>query len=109
MIRSASVQEASQARSLRTGTMIDVRTPDEYGTGHIDGALSLPLHIVPLRVSELNRSETYYLVCESGARSGQACTYLSQLGFDVRSVSGGMSAWRNAGLPVKLGAQLLTR
>lgn len=103
MIRTASVQEASQARGLRTAVLLDVRNADEYAAGHIDGALFLPLHLVPLRVSELDRTETYYVVCESGARSGQACAYLAQQGYDVRSVNGGMSAWRSAGLPVDFG------
>jgi rhodanese-related sulfurtransferase len=65
----------------------------------------MPLHLVPLRASELDRSETYYVVCESGGRSGQACAYLAQQGFDVRSVQGGMSAWRGAGLAVETGLE----
>jgi len=43
------------------------------------------------------------VVCESGARSAQACAYLGQQGYDVRSVQGGMTAWRSAGLPVETG------
>ena len=103
MIRTATLQEASQARALRRGTVLDVRNADEFGRGHVDGAVFMPLHVVPLRTSELDRSETYYVICESGGRSGQACSYLAQQGFDVRSVDGGMSAWRAAGLPVSTG------
>jgi rhodanese-related sulfurtransferase len=103
MIHAASVQETSEARALRRGTVLDVRNADEFARGHVDGALFMPLHIVPLRVSELDRSETYYVVCESGARSAQACAYLAAQGFDVRSVQGGMSSWRGAGLPVESG------
>ena len=103
MIHTASIQETSEARALRRGTVLDVRNADEFAHGHIDGALFMPLHIVPLRVSELDRSETYYVVCESGGRSGQACAYLAAQGYDVRSVQGGMSAWRAAGHPVETG------
>ncbi|HEY5134280.1 MAG TPA: rhodanese-like domain-containing protein [Candidatus Nanopelagicales bacterium] len=103
MIHAASIQETSQARALRRGTLLDVRNADEFSRGHVDGAVFMPLHIVPLRASELDRAETYYVVCESGARSAQACAYLGQQGFDVRSVQGGMSAWRSAGLPVETG------
>ena len=103
MIRMASIQETSEVRALRRGALLDVRTADEFRQGHVDGAVLMPLPIVPLRHTELDRSEQYYVVCESGARSAQACSYLSELGFDVRSVQGGMSAWRSAGLPVESG------
>jgi rhodanese-related sulfurtransferase len=103
MIHAASIEETAEARSLRRGTVLDVRNADEFARGHIDGAIFMPLHIVPLRVSELDRSETYYVVCESGARSAQACTYLAAQGYDVRSVQGGMSAWRTARRPVESG------
>jgi rhodanese-related sulfurtransferase len=103
MIHTASLQETSEARSLRRGTVLDVRNADEYARGHIDGSVFMPLHIVALRASELDRSETYYVVCESGGRSAQACAYLAAQGYDVRSVEGGMSAWRGVGHPVETG------
>ncbi|MGD9956869.1 MAG: rhodanese-like domain-containing protein [Candidatus Nanopelagicales bacterium] len=103
MIPVVSVQEASSARALARGTVLDVRTPEEYAAGHVDGAVLVPLHVVPLRTSELRRSETYYIVCESGARSAQATQYLLAQGYDARSVQGGMAAWRSAGLPVASG------
>ncbi len=105
MIRTVTIHEAAEARALRRGTFLDVRNGDEYARSHVSGALFMPLHIVPLRASELDRSETYYVVCESGGRSGQACAYLAQQGFDVRSVEGGMSAWRGARLPVETGLE----
>lgn len=103
MIRTVTVNEAATARSLRSAQFLDVRTADEFATGHVDGALFMPLHIVPLRASELSRSETYFVVCQSGARSAQATAYLAAAGFDVRSVEGGMSAWQAAGHPVTTG------
>ena len=103
MIRTATVHEAAQARALRTATIIDVRSSDEFASGHIEGATFMPLHVVPVRLSELERSATYYVVCQSGGRSAQACAYLADHGFDVRSVEGGMNAWRSAGLPVATG------
>ena len=103
MIRTATVSEAATARSLRSATFLDVRNADEFATGHVDGAIFMPLHIVPLRASELSRSETYYVVCQSGARSAQATAYLASAGYDVRSVEGGMSAWQASGHPVTTG------
>ncbi len=109
MIQAVTVAEAAQARALRRATLLDVRNADEFERGHVDGALFIPLHIVPLRISELVRSETYHVICESGARSAQACAYLAQQGFDVRSVNGGMSAWRTAGMPVARGLPAAAR
>ena len=103
MIRTISVQEAATARSLRSASFLDVCTADEFAGGHVDSALFMPLHIVPLRASELSRSETYLVICQSGGRSAQAAAYLASAGYDVRSVEGGMSAWRAAGLPVTTG------
>ena len=103
MIPVVSIYEASDARALARGTLLDVRTPEEYAAGHIDGAVLIPLHVVPLRTSELRRAETYYVVCESGARSAQATQFLLGQGYDARSVQGGMSAWHTAGLPVASG------
>ena len=93
MIRTATVAEAATARSLRSASFLDVRNADEFANGHIDGAVFMPLHIVPLRTSELARSETYFVICQSGARSAQATAYLAGQGYDVRSVEGGMNAW----------------
>lgn len=103
MIHLATVHEVDDARSVRRGTVLDVRNADEFAAGHVPGSVLMPLHLVPLRASELERGETYYVVCESGARSAQACAYLAAQGFDVRSVEGGMSSWRTAGLPVESG------
>lgn len=103
MIPVVSVQEASDARALARGTVLDVRTPEEHSAGHVDGSVLIPLHVVPVRTSELRRAETYYVVCESGARSAQATQFLLAQGYDARSVQGGMAAWRAAGLPVATG------
>ena len=103
MIPTASPAEAAQAQALHRGHVLDVRNPDEFAAGHVPGALAMPLHVVPLRSSELIRSQTYYVICESGGRSAHACAHLGQQGVDARSVVGGMAAWRAAGLPVEPG------
>lgn len=99
----STVQEAASARALRRGTIIDVRNADEFAAGHAPGAMFMPLPTVPLRLADLDRRESYFVVCDSGARSFQACSYLAQHGYDVRNVHGGMSAWRAAGLSTESG------
>jgi rhodanese-related sulfurtransferase len=104
VIPQATLDEAASARPLRRDVVLDVRTPPEYAEGHIPGAAFMPLHVVPLRISELDRSTTYVVVCESGARSAQATAYLLQQGYDARSMTGGMAAWRASARAVETGA-----
>jgi rhodanese-related sulfurtransferase len=86
--------------------IIDVRQPQELMAGIVPGAEPLPLHTLPLRVSELKRDETLVFVCRSGARSAQACMFLKQHGFDnVLNLRGGMMAWAQSGQAI-VAAQL---
>jgi rhodanese-related sulfurtransferase len=85
--------------------VVDVREPNEYDSGHVPGAVLMPLAMVPLKHSELPRSETIYLICQTGGRSFTAATWLAQQGYDVRNVAGGTSDWIANGFPVKAGRE----
>lgn len=102
MIGRASVADVAAARN-RGDIVIDVRTADEYASGHIPGSTFMPLFAVPLRLSELDRRRDVYVVCESGARGQQASLYLYERGYTVRNLDGGMSAWRASGMQVRSG------
>ena len=83
--------------------VIDIRQPAELNSGIIPGAEALPMHTIPLRMSELNREEKLIMVCRSGARSAQACMFLQQQGYDnVFNLRGGMMAWAGSGLEIGL-------
>ena len=83
--------------------VIDIRQPAELNSGIIPGAEALPMHTIPLRLSELNREEKLIMVCRSGARSAQACMFLQQQGYDnVFNLRGGMIAWAGSGLEIGL-------
>lgn len=73
--------------------IIDVREDEEVAAGKIPQANHIPLGEVPNRVNELDKNQHYYLVCRSGGRSGQACSFLSQNGYNVTNVDGGMLGW----------------
>ena len=73
--------------------IIDVREVEEVQEGHIPGIVNIPLGIVPLRLSELDKKTPYIVVCRSGGRSGQATAYLQDQGYDVTNMTGGMLAW----------------
>ena len=98
----ATAPAAEVAAAARRGdTVIDVRTAEEYASGHVPGSVFMPLHVVPLRLSEFSRRTPVYVVCESGARAFQACQYLEQHGYQTVNMHGGMTAYRSSGLPVE--------
>jgi rhodanese-related sulfurtransferase len=82
---------------LREGeklSVIDVRERDEWQSGHIAEAHSIPLSELVERLGELgDYEEPIYFVCRSGNRSGKACDYLSAQGYEVVNVLGGMLSW----------------
>ena len=83
--------------------VIDIRQPAELNSGIIPGAEALPMHTIPLRLSELSREEKLIMVCRSGARSAQACMFLQQQGYEnVFNLRGGMIAWAGSGLDIGL-------
>ena len=74
--------------------LIDVRTAEEYRDGHIDGSVNIPLD----RISSVDnivkdKSTPLYVHCLSGGRSGQAVSYLKQMGYTNVKNIGGISSY----------------
>lgn len=83
--------------------ILDVRTPDEYATGHIDGAILADVSDASFasRVAGLDRSATYFVYCRSGNRSAAATSFMIEQGFtSVFELDGGVIAWSNEDLPL---------
>ena len=80
--------------------VVDVREPGEYVSGHVPGAVLMPMGQLPSRLSELDRDRLVYVICATGNRSGAMASLLTRAGFDARSVSGGTIAWSQSGRPV---------
>lgn len=80
--------------------LLDVREDDEWTAGHAPGATHVPLSDVGEAASKF-ADQQVLTVCRSGGRSSKAAQTLAEAGVDVRNVSGGMSAWESAGLPVE--------
>jgi rhodanese-related sulfurtransferase len=92
------VDLAAFAAAHRDGaTVIDVREPFEYLTGHVPGAALVPLGHLPARLAGLPRDVPVYVICASGNRSLAAADYLARAGIDAWSVAGGTGAWARAG------------
>ena len=80
--------------------LVDVRTPQEFASGHIEGARLLPLQNLATRLNEIPQNKTVVCICQSGRRSRAACEQLQAAGFDdILNLRGGMMAWQMSGLP----------
>lgn len=86
--------------------ILDVRTPEEFAEGHLDGAVMLDFYRDDFadQLAGLDPDVPYLIYCRSGNRSGQTATIMEQLGFgDVADIDGGIVAWTAAELPVTTG------
>ena len=80
--------------------VLDVREDNEWQSGHVDGALHIPLASLPARADELPEDKQILAICHSGGRSAQATGYLVQRGIDAVNLDGGIVAWQRAGRAV---------
>jgi rhodanese-related sulfurtransferase len=84
--------------------VVDVRDAGEYGAGHILGAKHLPIARIDEGAADLAKKKERPLIvyCDGGERSAKAAAALKRQGFtQVANLSGGLDAWRQAGLPVE--------
>lgn len=83
-------------------TVLDVREKEEYRDGHLDGAISLPRGFLEMRVEETvpDKQTPIIAYCAGGTRSLIAARTLKEMGYtNVVSMTGGFTAWKNAGMP----------
>jgi phage shock protein E len=77
--------------------LLDVRTPEEFGSGHLPGAINININGFDFheQVDELDPNTEYFIYCRSGARSATACRYMQSKGIkNVHNLVGGILAWR---------------
>jgi rhodanese-related sulfurtransferase len=93
--KTAELQAAFAAGS--PPSVLDVRTPQEYAGGHIEGALHIPVDDISKRLNEVPRDgRKLYVICAGGGRSAAAAAFLANRGYlNVHNVEGGMSTWRD--------------
>lgn len=82
--------------------VVDVREPDEFATGHVPGAINLPLSAFDPAAVPHQAGKTVVLNCLGGKRSGMALDKCAtaQAAIDTH-LAGGFNAWAEAGLPVE--------
>jgi hydroxyacylglutathione hydrolase len=96
---------AERLRSNEPPRIVDVRSPHEYETKHIDGSLSIPLNHLAERVPDLPTDRPLLVHCAGGYRSSIAASVLQKAGVArLSELAGGLAAWEAAGLPLTVSA-----
>ncbi|MBR7782225.1 rhodanese-like domain-containing protein [Undibacterium luofuense] len=103
--RGARVSQIQATQMMNQGKtlVLDVRSAEEFATGHLPKAKNIPLPELAQRIAELEKSRNNVVitVCKSGVRSASAASVLTKAGFaQVFSLEGGTDSWREQGLPI---------
>ena len=100
--RQSDIPTTTVADVADDAVILDVREQDEWDAGHAPGAIHIPLGELPSRLDELPETDdgTVAVTCRGGGRSSRAVAWLTQQGFDVANLEGGMKAWEAAGKQV---------
>jgi hydroxyacylglutathione hydrolase len=84
--------------------VIDIRTPGEWGAGHLGGSVNVPLSQLRERIGEVPRDRRIAVHCAGGYRSSIAASLLRREGFtDLIELAGGITAWEAANFGVVKG------
>ena len=90
LLRAPLLQEVQLADKSPTALLLDVRLADEYGHGHLLGAINVPLSRLREASKTLNPKIEYWVYCDTGRRSASATFLLSERGFNAKLVKGGV-------------------
>lgn len=89
------IEDIESLKKDKNNLFIDVRNEDEYQSGHIDGAINIPLDELRKHLNEVDKNKTLCINCQSALRSYIACRILSQYGFKCKHLSGGYRIYSN--------------
>lgn len=94
--------EVTALINKHNAVVVDIRSTDAYTSGHIIDAISLPLSDLTKKLNKLEKykSKPLILICAMGHDSLKATPQLTQQGYTVNILSGGLRAWRSANLPL---------
>ena len=94
------VSRAEAREMLEKGAqLVDVRVDHEWETGHLPGAVHIPLAELPARVGEVDKDRPVILYCRGGNRSTMATVALTEVGYDAAKLTEGAVGWEEEGLP----------
>jgi rhodanese-related sulfurtransferase len=91
----------AEAREMlgRGAQLVDVRADHEWETGHLPGAVHIPLPELAARAGEIDKDRPVILYCRGGNRSTMATGALAEAGYDAAKLSEGATGWEEEGLP----------
>ena len=89
------IEDIESLKKDKNNLFIDVRSEDEYQSGHIDGAINIPLDELRNHLNEIDKNKMLCINCQSALRSYIACRILSQYGFKCKHLSGGYRIYSN--------------
>ncbi len=89
LVRQFHLEELAALPRDGSVTLLDVRTPQEYAQGRVEGFRNIPVDELRDRLGELEAGKPVYVICQSGLRSYIACRILAERGFECRNFSGG--------------------
>ncbi|GAB4264461.1 MAG: rhodanese-like domain-containing protein [Methylomicrobium sp.] len=90
----SAIELRDRLQSDQPPVLLDVRQPEEFAYARIDGSVLIPLHLLPIRFSELDADREIAVICHHGMRSQQAAFFLDRQGFKhILNLSGGIDAW----------------
>ncbi|MHA6248779.1 rhodanese-like domain-containing protein [Pontibacter sp. CAU 1760] len=100
-------EQFKDQRMGRKTMLVDVRTPEEFAAGHLDGAINSDFRggAFAEEIKDWNKNKVYYLYCASGNRSGKASELMKEAGFKHIYNIGGFPALKEAGLPTEAGSE----
>ena len=85
---------AAAFHNTEDGILLDVRTPQEFKSGHIPGSVNLPLVLLDNAAEIIENEDTpIFVYCQSGNRSHQAAARLAAMGYSSVKNIGGIAAW----------------
>ncbi len=97
------VDEFQELTSKENTVILDVRTPDEFKDGHIEGAINIDFFGKNFdeEIAALDKSKYYLVYCAAGGRSGKTLKKLKNTAFTgAANLKGGMGAWQSSGQSV---------
>jgi len=104
-VMSTTVLDAQAVRRaiVDGAAVLDVREPTEHATGHIEGSINVPVGSLLANLARVPRDRPIVTYCEMGERSTSAASILEAAGYeDLRNLDGGIIAWHQAGMPLRV-------
>ena len=81
--------------------LVDVREPYEVDAGRLAGARHIELERLASQAESIDRDKPVLFYCRLGARSGMAANAFRRAGYEAYSLTGGLTAWHERGLPLE--------